>query len=89
MSDFLTINVETLKTLSTAFGFKVHGDHVVKVGPLAGLTAWDLEFSNLFNATAFVNMIMTHVVEADIRQGDCIQSLWSTVTLTLVLPAQN
>lgn len=89
MSDFLTIDARTLKTLSVAFGFKIHGDHVVTVGPLAGLTAWDLEFSNLFNVTAFVDMILTHVVEADIRQGDCIQSLWSTVTLTLVLPAQN
>jgi hypothetical protein len=86
MSDIkLEINIETLTALANMWKFKIHGDSVVRTGPRAGLTTWDLEFPSLTIATSFATTILSDVVEIDIRQGDSATSLWNTVTLTLVV----
>jgi hypothetical protein len=79
----LDINIETLNALSRMFQFNIHGDAVVKDGPRAGLTTWDLEFPDMTLAMSFAETILGHVVDVDIRQGDSISSLWDTVTITL------
>ena len=83
----LIIDRETIRTLSETFGFGIHGDFKTKEPyTLAGLTGWDLEFQTVYKAVAFANAIIGHVVDVNIRQGDSVSDLGSSVVLTIICP---
>lgn len=81
------ITADTLRILSGMWKFTIHGDFVVtEPSTLAGLTAWDLEFQNMHTAVSFADVILGDVVNVDIRQDDCVRSLYSSVVLTIICP---
>lgn len=78
----MRFTVDTLTALAGLWKFRIHGDCVK-----GDRVHWDLEFPDMLRASSFVQSVAedSGVVRVDIREGDSAQSLYSTVTLTLVV----